>query len=261
MGLVKRFFVLVFIFLVLSSLVLFTTSFTAVCAVSRPSVPTFSVKFIDTSYDVPPTQTTDPYTGKTTTQPGYHVNDGRIEVTIKNQPFTPSTNEINSLYYYVEVKGHFGGDDDWDTLNTESYTGTGYVIQSGSGYTVMTSFGRPDSGTKLDFRVKAVVGYEQMVPPFWKMNVASESNWSRIQTITITYGSSSSSTPSQSTDSPSASATDSIVPPQQSPGQSYIIIILATVCIIAVPLAIIPHLTKQRKNQFANTTNTNGKTN
>lgn len=43
----------------------------------KPSVPEFTLKYVDNSYDVPSTttSTTDPYTGKTitTTTPGYRI--------------------------------------------------------------------------------------------------------------------------------------------------------------------------------------------
>ena len=68
------------------------SSFT-VDSISKPSVPEFSVRIVAYPYDVPPETTTtiDEYTGKetTTTQPGYHVENKSIEITIKNQPFTP----------------------------------------------------------------------------------------------------------------------------------------------------------------------------
>ena len=56
----------------------------------KPSVPEFSLKYIDLSYDVPPTYGIDQYTGKTViTQDGYRVDNRSIQFTIKNQPFTP----------------------------------------------------------------------------------------------------------------------------------------------------------------------------
>jgi hypothetical protein len=43
-------------------------------SIPKPSVPEFSLKYVDHSYDVPTTYGTDPYTGKTIiTQEGYHV--------------------------------------------------------------------------------------------------------------------------------------------------------------------------------------------
>ncbi len=108
--------VLIFSFIVLSSLMMLTVKPADAQTVTTPSVPQFTVKIIDNSHDVPPTQTTDQYTGVTTTQPGYHVDNRTIEVSIKNQPFTPYTNASGnkiSLFYWIEFKGHFGDDTDW----------------------------------------------------------------------------------------------------------------------------------------------------
>ena len=66
-----------------------------------------------------------------------------------------------------------------------------------SEYTVLTGSGWYDSGIKLDIRARAVIGYPFMIP-VEHIIVEVESNWSKIQTITITYGSSPSS-PSQTT--------------------------------------------------------------
>ena len=58
--------------------------------IPKPLTPEFTVKIVAHPYDVPPKTTTtiDQYTGKetTTTQPGYHVENKSIEITIKNQP-------------------------------------------------------------------------------------------------------------------------------------------------------------------------------
>jgi len=249
MSSVNKFLVLTYIFLLLSSLMVFSVNFANVYAVSKPSVPQFTVKFIDKSYDVPPTQTTDPYTGKTTTQPGYHVNDGLLEVTIKNQPFTPSPTSNNHIHYLVEVKGRFGGDNDWDNfLRGLSDTG-GYTKQSDSGYTVVTGNGRYDSGVQLDFRVKAIVGHLQMIPPMWQMEVESESSWSKIQTTTITYESSPTK-PSQTANSPGASTSDPNNPTQQNPLALILMVILIAACIIAFLIAVIARQHKQIKNNF-----------
>jgi len=56
-----------------------------------PAVPEFTVELVDSSYDVPTTYSTDPYTGKQVTHEGYHVAKRTIEVRIKNQPFKPYT--------------------------------------------------------------------------------------------------------------------------------------------------------------------------
>jgi hypothetical protein len=79
-------------------------------AISKPSIPEFSLKYVDHSYDVPTTYGIDPYTGKTIiTQEGYRVQNNSVEVIIKNQAFTSYRNENGSviwLYYRIVSKGH-----------------------------------------------------------------------------------------------------------------------------------------------------------
>jgi hypothetical protein len=97
-------------------------------SIPKPTVPEFTLKYVDHSYDVPPTYETDPYTGKTVlTQAGYHVQNNSVELIIKNQPYHSYTNENGSriwLYYLVAVKGHF---DNWkydDWVSKEIYQKT-----------------------------------------------------------------------------------------------------------------------------------------
>jgi len=182
---------------------------------SPPSVPEFSVKLVSHPYDVPPTTTNtfDPSTWKetTTTMPGYRVENKSIEITIKNQPFTPYTIQTSERYYnveldyIVEVKDHFDNDQSWKKPN-------GYSIQSTSQYTIIT-YARENLyftgwegindlpvGSQLDFRVKARIGcwaaltqVDYLVghrDPY--LTEAELSDWSYTQTITITNGSSSS---------------------------------------------------------------------
>ena len=80
--------------------------------IPQASVPQFTVRMVDYSFDVPSNTvtTTDPYNGKTTTTttPGYHVADYKLEVKIKNQPFaTKIGNWTFQLYYNIRIKGHF----------------------------------------------------------------------------------------------------------------------------------------------------------
>jgi len=147
------------IILLLSSLFVLTIHSTDAYAISTPSVPQFTVKLVDNSYDVPPTTTTttNPYTGEqtTTTTPGYRVENKTVEVTIKNQPYTTYTNADGytcDLYYRIEYKGHFS--DEWQNWGPE-------IVQSNSQYT--TSPWRPyypfAAGDQVDFRVEATVGH------------------------------------------------------------------------------------------------------
>lgn len=127
--------------------------------IPKPSTPEFTLKLVDDSYDVPPTSTVNPYTGKTETSGGYRVT-GYLEVYIKiaNQPST-------SLYYQVQTKGHYS--QDWSTIEEyvkeapafnprNPYQEQDYNAQ----YTVLRYF---DSGNlpregQVDFRVQALVG-------------------------------------------------------------------------------------------------------
>ena len=224
MNVVSKPLTLMLVVLLLSSLLVLSVTPVAVQAVSKPSVPQFSVKLIDNSYDIPPATTTyiDQYTGKETThtQNGYHVNLKTFEVTIKNQPFTPYTNatghEIN-LYYVVQFKGHFGEDKDWQGVGASdpngnfAYVSDVYKAQSDSGYTVVLESANMYSGdVQMDFRVQAVTGYKEYNwspgGQFGHSYITSgvESGWSKIQTITMTGGTLTLS-PSQATTIPSQS--------------------------------------------------------
>jgi len=209
MNKINKFMALSFAFLALSSLLALSTAPISVQAIQKPSTPQFTIKLIDNSYDVPPTTTTivNQYTGEktTTTEPGYHVDLREIVITIKNQPFTSYTDEKGQkyrLYYYIEVKGHFG--DEWRGFN-------GNRFQSDSGYSVIMC-GRtqynyhyfeplPAAGSQLDFRVEAVIGYDGFSEnvlenryvyeigdgvdkPHIFVDVVS-SGWSKVQTFTI----------------------------------------------------------------------------
>ena len=195
--------------LVASSLIAHDVTSTNVQAASKPSVPQFSLKLIDNSYDVPPSSTTDSYTGVTTTQPGYRVDNRSIEVTIKNQAFKPYTNADDyecKLYYDVHVKGHFGDDAEWQSFfysyGIGAYGGDyryrGFA-QSDSSYTTVVSIINYPVGSLLDFRVEAFIGY--WVPPTQgdhlmgmhslKIVRDESSGYSNIQVITLTSGSSS----------------------------------------------------------------------
>jgi hypothetical protein len=155
MKIINSFWATAFVILLLSSLIVFDCP-CYVQAAPKTSVPQFNIKFVDNSYDVPSSTTTtvDQYTGQeiTNTKPGYHVDNRTIEVTIKNQPFTPytDTNGIEfNLYFRVEVKGHFG--EDWQAF------GSGYIAQSSSDYTVVSCTVKYAAGAQLDFRVIAVI--------------------------------------------------------------------------------------------------------
>jgi hypothetical protein len=178
-------------------------------SIPKPSVPEFTVKIVSYPYDVPPTTTTtiDPYTGKetVTTQPGYREENKSIEVTIKNQPFTPYTDAEGhaiNLYYNVRVKGHFAQEWAWKELyspyepirNGELGAHKQGPIQSGSEYTVISCSADYPSDGRVDFQVQAMAGFYTEWWPFtgvpgmaWRFT-GQLSDWSNMQTISMSNG-------------------------------------------------------------------------
>jgi hypothetical protein len=114
---------------------------------TKPSVPEFTVKFVNASYSV---TTTNPYTGVNETQ---QIGNNSVEVTIKNQRFDHSYNGLSyHIYFDIRTKPHFS--DNWTEVyplenSTSSYNGDGtfsyaeYIspdspTQSNSSYTVIS---------------------------------------------------------------------------------------------------------------------------
>jgi hypothetical protein len=231
----KSFALILILIMAISSLMIVKPAF---AQTPKPSVPEFTLKFVAHPYDVAPTTTIDPYTGKiVTTQAGYHVENRSIELVIKNQHFTPYKDANGNnivLSYNVSVKGHYV--DDWKYYPDAYWkiplmpsNGDYSVISFGSGYNESDPYSYlmdiPDSG-QIDFRVEQRIGYyvEKQVyysipgGPFYNVTFTGQtSGWSNTQTITISDGSTSTSTspnPTSSSNSTTAStstptATDS----------------------------------------------------
>jgi heme/copper-type cytochrome/quinol oxidase subunit 2 len=183
-------------------------------SIPKPSVPEFTVKFIDSSYTTPTTYSIDPYTGQNVTHHGSYVANKTIEVTIKNQPFVPYYDASSgwiSLYYGIRVKGHY--EVNWTILYLREdipYFSENVPSKSASEYTVLSYHSyQPNSentyimggkmmdfpsGSQVDFQVEALAGYIHRV---WNPNATSqldmypyvfageESGWSTTQTITV----------------------------------------------------------------------------
>ncbi len=145
-------------------------------SIPKPSIPEFSMKYADYSYDIPPTYGIDQYTGKTVmTRDSEHVDNRTIEFKIKKQPFTAyndTKGNYNTLYYNFRYKGPYR--DSWsyypDTSHTYGYY-TGIfpdTSASNSDYTVisisilsLTSYqdGTPEisTGTTIEWQVQAIM--------------------------------------------------------------------------------------------------------
>ncbi len=165
-------------------------------AIPKPSVPEFSVQFADHSYDVPPrtTSTINPYNNKTETitYPGYHVKNYTIDITIKNQAFSPTFNNYTLvLYYNVRTKGYFG--EEWtDVFHYSNSTSDSLKRQSSSEYTVIALKANYQAGDKVDLQVQAILGYTREgfvartgFPIPTTYFVYQTSSWSPTQTLEI----------------------------------------------------------------------------
>ncbi|HUK84286.1 MAG TPA: hypothetical protein VLU95_00340 [Candidatus Acidoferrum sp.] len=183
------------------------------------NTPSFTVRHMDNSYVVPAAYGIDPYTGKNiTTEMSYYIVNNSLIVSIKNQPFTPySDNNGNyiSMYYNVSAKGHYG--DSWSYYYHYQDSPNDYISASSSGLTNLV-FGLqgnngsnyynlqlgsiPPSG-QVDFRVQSYLAYITVINitpsilPFQDhsnqravLTVIQSSGLSPIQTITMPAGSS-----------------------------------------------------------------------
>ncbi len=193
-----------------SSFILTTVKPVEAQSVQTPSTPRFSASFFNITYYVPPTYSTDPYTGQQViTEDGHNVQNFTIDVNIKNQPFSSTTiaagnytqtSYTTQLYYAIRWKGHY---QNWTTVEYENpdftYDINKLVVQvQDSGNTTKTypllSIGFIDEGGEIDFQVKALVGYpypyyEGHIGPIGTVfHVEAQSGWSNTQTLKINYG-------------------------------------------------------------------------
>jgi hypothetical protein len=192
--------------LLLLILLLLTVSMTLTAKPAAASVskPEFTLQYVDRSYDVPVTYTysTEPYTGQQIAHSsgGYHVDNRTIEITIRNQPFTPyldADNHTVELFYNVRSKGHF---EDW--ASSSGGGGATGLHSSTSGYTVISiniqNWNGVRDGGQIDFQVEAITGYPASDANYCgsiHFTTIEESGWSNTQTITV--GNSSTATPTQ----------------------------------------------------------------
>jgi hypothetical protein len=99
---------LLIVIIALGCLTLLTVNPANAQTIPTPLTPKFSVKFVNTSYTV---TTTNSYTGQSQIQ---LINNNSIEITIKNQPFDYSNNDLTyQVYFNVRVRPHFSTTDNW----------------------------------------------------------------------------------------------------------------------------------------------------
>ena len=223
--------------LTLSSFVILNS----VWAQTTPSVPEFTVTFVDSSHDIPPRFEMNTCTGKSEiAEAGYNVQNKSIMITIKNQASTTYRNENNSivgLYYSIRVKGHFGewyGDPSPDSYIYRSDLDFTVIYCGLSGNNGSDPFRgniwlggsiETQDGGQADVQIKAIIGhfttiYGTSSPYDWMFGgdgtpshhdvfTGTASDWSGTQIVAIPESSTASflsPTPTLS-DSPTESST------------------------------------------------------
>ncbi len=166
---------------------------------TKPSIPQFTIKIYDSSYDIEPTTSTNPFNGEPTGTPGKHVESRTIEIRLKN-PYPLSSGVYPTDFHYdIQYRGHFGTDNGWWSAFETRY---GYlqpvssseetiykVVATLSGdYADMYPWSRgvPVDAT-IDFQVSAFTGGYTGTPlTIWEFN-GQTSGWSQTQTITLNF--------------------------------------------------------------------------
>ena len=269
----KSFIVASFTTIIICALALvYTTNFCTVQAstevndIPNPSVPEFTLKSVDYSYDVPPTYGIDQFTGENViTQSGYHVDNQSVAFKIKNQPFTSyndSSGNIINLYFNFRFKGNFGSE--WryypfseSGQGTVKYSTLFYLLTdqspklpaSNSEYTdialglpFLFAGDTPSVGSQVDFQVQALIGHIDSIGDGFSGFTGQTSDWSNIQTITV--GESQIPTPS-----PAATPTSTPTPsqePQQTDQTEIIVGAVITVVVLGAGLGLLIYLIKRK---------------
>lgn len=209
--------------------------------VTTPSVPEFTVKYVDRSYDVPTTTTIDPYSGSTITHQGYHVENRTIEVTITNQPL--ASNQSNELYLNIRTKGPYTNE--WTTIYTAD---TSFLRQaSGETTTVVYSLDANeypfwDSVNKgfVEFQVEALVGSVhrssiEFAAPF--VFEGQESGWSNTKSVTVPEPATTTPAAPSSTPTPTETTADNLQANSLTGGQSLTSIVIVAAAAIGAIIA------------------------
>lgn len=200
-------------------------------SIPKPSVPEFTVKYVDNSYYISAPTTIIDQNGNSRLVQDY-VENKSVEFSIKNQGFTPYTIPYNSsdpyntgqtvnLMYNIRMKMHTDNTSNWQYI---TYLSDGYLKQSDSNLTVASyqlenlfSMGIPNN-EQIDFQVQALIGYVHRYPitNSWTFN-GTESNWSPTQTLAI--------------------ADESVSPSPTIPEFPYLLVIPLLLSVLAVALA------------------------
>ena len=248
----KSFPLLLVLILAVSSLIMATPAFAQ--SVPTPSVPTFTVQPVGPSYTVPTTYSFNQSSGQTVANIGYIIEFPNVEVTIKNQPFTPTLNDNGgetSFYYNIQIKAH-NETDNWIDLYSANITNS-YPQQSyDSDYTnisIPVVNGQIDEGIAIpvgaqtDIQVEALIGniysyldFRTNPSPIIFSFVGETSGWSNTETVTVPANVPLSPIPAPSSSTSTLTPTPTLTSVSSA---SYASLLLIALVVIAFLLAII----------------------
>ncbi len=268
----KRLSLLLIVLLAVSSLIMAKPAFAQTSTptpqpIPTPSVPEFTVQLVGPSVTVPTTYSLNQSSGQVVANIGYIVEYSAVEVTVKNQPFTPyvdSSGNAVSVFYNIQIL------DDQSSAWSDLYSSTGgYPAQStDSDYTnisIHVDTGQNDEGitipvgTQTEIRVEAMIGYISANFVAYNPNppyiadytnysfVGQTSSWSPTQTVTIPANTPLSPTPISSfspTVTPTPAPNSTSTPNQtasaspKNPTSIYKILI-ATLVILIIAFAVV----------------------
>ena len=232
-----------------------------------PSIPEFTVRYVDLSYDKPPTYGVDQFTGETVIiDGGYYVDNKSVAFNIRNQPFTSyndSDGNYIALYYNFRFKGHFG--DDWlyypfseSGGGTHRYSAMFYVLSDQSpkleasdseftdiflGLPFLFGAFNPQIGSEVDFQVQALIGHIYSEGDGFYSYTGQRSDWSSTRTIRV--GVIETLTPSPEPTIPTSPTGMPDEEPQQL-GQEVILGVAVTVAVIITGLGLLFYLVKRK---------------
>jgi hypothetical protein len=211
--------------------------------VPKPSVPEFTLSYVDNSRDIAPTYDVDTYTGKTVmTHEGYHVQSISVTMTIKNQVFnqyTDNNDHAVRLYYKIGSKGHFGNT--WTNYSVYYIQVNGdfssRYLEPSNDLTTTVTFGLSGNNDsahfdinvplknegQIDFRILSYTAYYVVVkdepnpfniryPYHDEYTIVEESAWSTVQVLDIPSGITSYSPTSEPTQIPNQTPTTRAMP-------------------------------------------------
>jgi hypothetical protein len=170
-------------------------------SIPRPSVPKFTLRYVNNSYLVPetPYYQKDPYTGQQKfigMEGGYLFKNYTIEITLRSQSFPSNINNTAlQLYYNIRAKGLY--EQNFSNLNLRSDDNIDFnylPTQQNSEYTIISIPANTYTlGGTVQFQVRAIIGayFYEPTPvesyPFGRSYLEyAASDWSNTQEITLT---------------------------------------------------------------------------